>query len=243
MPGSPLSAAGVPGRPFPAAGAQPSSPGRSSLRPSPGAACLEVSSWGLFALGWDADTPVNLEDSTLDPSRALERFLLDTEKRAFRIVRIAVRNDDDALDIVQDAMLQLARRYGRRPCQEWRPLFYRILQNRIRDCLRRRKVRSRVMAWLPAWRGDEERQPDPWNDVPDGRPQPAERLAADEAMQLLEGALADLPARQREAFVLRTLEGLDVAQTAQAMSCSEGSVKTHYSRAVHRLRDLLGSAW
>jgi len=264
MPASRPLATRMPERWFAAAGAWPSSsgpsffgsvPGRSSPGPSslgplspgpqpPGSACLELSSWGLFALGWDADTPVNLEDSTLDPSRALERFLLDTEKRAFRIARIAVRNDDDALDIVQDAMLQLARRYGQRPCQEWRPLFYRILQNRVRDCLRRRKVRSRVMAWLPHWREDGEgRQPDPLNDVPDGRPQPAERLAADEAMQLLEGALADLPARQREAFILRTLEGLDVAQTAQAMSCSEGSVKTHYSRAVHRLRDRLGSAW
>ncbi|WP_066917891.1 RNA polymerase sigma factor [Steroidobacter denitrificans] len=187
--------------------------------------------------------PVSLEDSTLDPSRALERFLLDTEKRAFRIARITVRDDDDALDIVQDAMLQLARRYGGRPSQEWRPLFYRILQNRIRDCLRRRKVRSRIMAWLPARKEEGERQPDPWNDVPDGRPQPAEHLAIDEAMQLLEDTLADLPVRQREAFTLRTLEGLDVAQTAQAMGCSEGSVKTHYSRAVHRLRDLLGSAW
>ena len=270
MPASRPSATRVPGRRFAAAGAWSSSPGPSffglsvpgpasfgptfpgplssgplspELQP-PASACLELFSWGLFALGWDTDTPANLEDSTLDPSRALERFLLDTEKRAFRIARIAVRNDDDALDIVQDAMLQLARRYGRRPCQEWRPLFYRILQNRIRDCLRRRKVRSRVMAWLPHWREDGEgRQPDPWNDVPDGRPQPAERVAADEAMELLEGALADLPARQREAFILRTLEGLDVAQTAQAMSCSEGSVKTHYSRAVHRLRDLLGSAW
>lgn len=236
-------ATGVPGPLLAILGIRPSSPRRFWPRPSSGPACLELSSWGLFALGWDADTPANLEDSTLDPSRALERFLLDTEKRAFRIARIAVRNDDDALDIVQDAMLQLARRYGRRPCEEWRPLFYRILQNRIRDCLRRRKVRSRVMAWLPAWREEGERQPDPWNDVPDGRPQPAERLAAGEAMQLLEEALADLPPRQREAFMLRTLEGLDVAQTAQAMGCSEGSVKTHYSRAVHRLRDLLGSAW
>lgn len=203
----------------------------------------KLPSWGQNALGWDTGTPVNLEDSILDSSRALEHFLLDIDKRAFRIARVAVRNDDDALDIVQDAMLQLARRYAGRPCQEWRPLFYRILQNRIRDCLRRRKVRSRVMAWLPAWRSEDERQPDPWHEVSDERAQPAEQVATSQAMGLLEGALAELPARQREAFMLRTLEGLNVKQTAEVMNCSEGSVKTHYSRAVHRLRELLGSAW
>lgn len=210
----------------------------------PGLLRQELSLQGLFALGWRSDSPPTLEDSTLDSSRALELFLLDIEKRAFRIARITVRNDDDALDIVQDAMLQLARRYGKRPSEEWRPLFYRILQNRIRDCLRRRKVRSRVMAWLPSWgNGEDERQPDTWDGVADHRPQPPELLATDEAMQLLETSLAGLPQRQREAFVLRTLEGMDVAQTAQAMGCSEGSVKTHYSRAVHRLREQLGSAW
>lgn len=190
---------------------------------------------------WDADSAA-VEEQALDHVRALDRFLSSVEKRAFRIARIAVRHDDDALDIVQDAMLQLARRYGRRPEEEWRPLFYRILQNRIRDCQRRRAVRARIMSWLPGMTEDDER--DPMESVPDAAtPMPHEQFATDQAMQALEGALAELPGRQQEAFMLRNLEGLDVAETASAMGCSEGSVKTHYSRAVHTLRERLGEVW
>jgi RNA polymerase sigma-70 factor, ECF subfamily len=190
---------------------------------------------------WESDAPP-ATTASLDQARELDRFLLDVEKRAYRIARIAVRHDEDALDIVQDSMLQLARRYGQRSTEEWRPLFFRILQNRIRDCLRRRKVRSKLMGWLPG-RSDEAEQPDPYETVADGAPLPAQRLATDQAMRALETALADLPARQQEAFMLRNFEGMDVAGTAQAMSCSEGSVKTHYSRAVHTLRERLGDSW
>jgi RNA polymerase sigma-70 factor (ECF subfamily) len=195
------------------------------------------------ALRWDADPPSATREQSLDQVRALDRFLVSVEKRAFRIARIAVRHDDDALDIVQDAMLQLARNYGARPEDEWRPLFYRILQNRIRDCQRRRRVRNRVLAWLPGWKSEEEPTRDPLHGVPDPAPLPPERLVSDQAMRRLEQALADLPARQQEAFMLRTFEGFDVAQTAAAMGCSEGSVKTHYSRAVHALREELGETW
>ena len=185
------------------------------------------------------------EDAALDEVRELERFLAGVEQRAFRIARIALRNDDDALDVVQDAMLQLAQRYGQRPADEWRPLFYRILQNRVRDYQRRRQVRSRVFAWLPSFSDQEGagNEPDPMEQVSDQRPGIVEQLATGEAMTLLEGALGALPARQQEAFMLRNFEGLDVAQTASAMGCSEGSVKTHYSRAVHSLRARLGEAW
>lgn len=192
---------------------------------------------------WDADSAA-VEVQALGQARALDRFLSSVEKRAFRIARIAVRHDDDALDIVQDAMLQLARRYGQRPDEEWRPLFYRILQNRIRDCRRRRAVRARIMSWLPGMAGREDDERDPMESVPDaGTPTPQEWLATDQAMQALEGALADLPGRQQEAFMLRNFEGFDVAETASAMGCSEGSVKTHYSRAVHTLRERLGEVW
>ncbi len=201
-----------------------------------------AAAWALLNLG-QGDAPAAVEDQTLDQVRTLDRFLLSVEKRAFRIARIAVRHDDDALDIVQDAMLQLARRYARRPSEEWRPLFYRILQNRIRDCQRRRKVRAKVMSWLPGWKADEDEAADPYDGVPDARPQPQDLLASDQAMAALEKALADLPGRQQEAFMLRNFEGMDVAQTASAMGCSEGSVKTHYSRAVHTLREHLGAAW
>jgi RNA polymerase sigma-70 factor, ECF subfamily len=181
-------------------------------------------------------------EQILDQSRALDRFLASIEQRAFRIARMALGHDDDALDIVQDAMLQLARSYGARPSEEWRPLFYRILQNRIRDQQRRQRVRAKVMSWLPGFKAEEEGE-DPIENVADQAPLPVERLVQDNAMIKLEGALRALPTRQREAFALRNFEGMDVADTAKAMGCSEGSVKTHYSRAVHTLRERLGEDW
>ena len=194
-------------------------------------------------LRWDDGAQASVEEPILEQVRALDRFLASIEKRAFRMARIALRHDEDALDSVQDAMLQLARRYGRRPTEEWRPLFYRILQNRIRDCQRRRRVQARIMAWLPGLKSQDDAGADEYAAVPDRAPLPAEQLATDQAMQALERSLAELPGRQQEAFMLRVFEGMDVAQTAAAMGCSEGSVKTHYSRAVHTLREQVGGAW
>jgi RNA polymerase sigma-70 factor (ECF subfamily) len=153
-----------------------------------------------------------------------------------------LRDDEDALDSVQDAMLQLARRYARRPAEEWRPLFYRILQNRIRDYQRRRQVRNRLFAWWPAFASEEDARVETEGAV-DAKPAVLDQLMTDQALAVLERNLAALPPRQQEAFMLRNFEGLDVAQTASAMGCSEGSVKTHYSRAVHTLRERLGEAW
>jgi RNA polymerase sigma-70 factor (ECF subfamily) len=183
------------------------------------------------------------EEAVLDHSRELDRFLASVERRAFKIAQIAIRDIEEALDIVQDAMLQLARRYAARPSEEWKPLFYRILNNRIRDCQRRRMVRSRVMAWWPARLADDEEAADPIESAAAEQLAPAERVQVDETMQALERALGDLPRRQQQAFLLRTLEGLDVAATATAMGCSEGSVKTHYFRAVQTLRERLGEFW
>lgn len=178
---------------------------------------------------------------TEDGAHALELFLASVERKAFRIAQIALRHEADALDVVQDAMLQLSARYASRPAAEWRPLFYRILENRIRDVQRRRSVRNRVMAFAP-WRGGEEQDeaPDPIGEAVDLGPSPGAQLESDEILEALEQALAALPNRQRQAFLLRNFEGLDVAQTAQAMRCSEGSVKTHYFRAVQALRLKLG---
>jgi RNA polymerase sigma-70 factor (ECF subfamily) len=175
--------------------------------------------------------------------RELNRFLAEVERKAFRMARIALRHDDDALDAVQDAMLQLSRRYAERPPAEWRPLFYRILENRIRDMQRRRMVRGKVMALLPWRRDGDDEMPDPVAEAPDHAPGPAEQADGMGMLAVLEGALARLPPRQREAFLLRNMEGLDVAQTAAAMGCSDGSVKTHYFRAVHALQEQLGEFW
>jgi len=172
--------------------------------------------------------------------RELGQFLAGVELRAFKIAQAALRHEDDALDAVQDAMLQLARAYADRPPEEWRPLFYRILENRIRDMQRRRTVRNRVIAWLPLRPQADEDEPDPLATAASDDPPPARRLEIEEALGALQQALEALPGRQRQAFLLRALEGLDVAQTAAAMGCSQGSVKTHYFRALQTLRAQLG---
>ena len=173
-------------------------------------------------------------------SRALEQFLSSVEKRAFKIAQLSLRNDDDALDAVQDAMMKLVQSYASRNSEEWRPLFYRILANRIRDMQRRRTVRGRIMAWLPARDAEDDAEFDPIAQAPSHEPNPARRLEIDEAIGALETAVAELPARQKQAFLLRNFEGLDTSETASAMGCSEGSVKTHYFRALETLRARLG---
>lgn len=180
---------------------------------------------------------------TLQKERQLDQFLAEVERRALRIAEIAVRDRDEALDLVQDAMIKLVRNYAKRDTDEWAPLFYRILQNGVRDWHRRQLVRNRVMVWFRRSQTDDNdydviaAAPDPAGRSPD------EELQNAEAMQSLEVAVYELPARQREAFMLRTFEGLDVAGTAVAMGCSQGSVKTHYFRAVHTLRDKLQEHW
>ena len=179
-------------------------------------------------------------DATL---AALNRFLAGVERRAFRMARIALRHEEDALDAVQDAMLKLAQRYSRRDPAEWPALFYRILQNRVRDMQRRRMVRGRVMALLPWRRDSEDMPPDPVAEAPDPAPGPAAEVEGAALRNALEAAVHELPVRQREAFLLRSVEGLDVAETAAAMGCSDGSVKTHYFRALQALRGKLGDRW
>lgn len=192
---------------------------------------------------WDNPAPAP-EGAVLEYTRELEQFLAEIERRAFRMAQIALRDPEDALDVVQDAMIKLTRSYASRPSAEWRPLFYRILENGIRDLQRRRTVRKRVMMWLPGPKEDPDHEAqDPLENVADVAPAIPERLMQAQAMQQLEQSLRALPARQREAFMLRNFEGMDVAETANAMGCSEGSVKTHYSRAVHALRAQLGEVW
>lgn len=189
-------------------------------------------------------TRFGLEETALEQARNMDRFLADVEQSAFRIARYHLNDADEALDVVQDAMIRLVRKYARRPREEWKPLFFKILQNRIRDIQRKQSVRAKVMGFLPGGFRDEEADVDPMQNAPDyDSPDPGQQLALDGAMAELERAVGALPARQKEAFLLRTLESLSVEETAAAMGCSEGSVKTHYSRAVHKLRDELGEHW
>lgn len=158
------------------------------------------------------------------------------------MARMATGDVDEALDLVQDAMLRLVKHYGKRPEREWGPLFHRILQSRIRDWYRRTRVRNRLRVWL---RGDPGAEVgDALAQEPDPRETgPANNVAMRHTMRALEAALRDLPPRQQQVFMLRVWEGLDVADTASAMSCSQGSVKTHYFRAVRALRERLKDHW
>jgi RNA polymerase sigma-70 factor (ECF subfamily) len=166
----------------------------------------------------------------------LDRFLAGAERKAFLMARIATGNEDDALDIVQEAMLTLVQRYAARSEEEWGPLFRRILQNRIRDWYRRSKVRNRFRVWFRR-DGDED---DPLENHPNpAADEPLQRMEIEQFGEALQEARGELPNRQQQAFLLRAWEGLSVEQTAAAMSISTGSVKTHYSRAVHTLREKL----
>ena len=181
----------------------------------------------------DADTARQLAEQ-------MNGFLAQVERRAFRIAEIATRNRDEALDIVQDAMLKLVQKYARRNPHEWPPLFYRILNNRINDWHRRGKVSRGWLSWWSDWKTrDEDGEPAEPEFASRENDSPLEQLAQQDAMQDLVGVLGELPQRQQQAFLLRVWEGLDVAQTAYAMGCSEGSVKTHLSRATARLREHL----
>ena len=153
-----------------------------------------------------------------------------------------MREEQAALDIVQDAMLRLAEKYGDRPAAELPMLFQRILQNAIRDWFRRQKVRntwvSLFSSLLPGRGSDEDDDPlETLAASGESNPEtpPADRLEQMQVVEIIEQELARLPERQRQAFVMRYWEELDVAETAQAMGCSEGSVKTHCSRAAHAL--------
>lgn len=171
--------------------------------------------------------------------KELSDFLESVERRAFKQTAYAVRDEHAALDIVQDAMLKLAEKYGNNPAEELPMLFQRILQNTMRDFWRRQKVRSLWTTLLSSFGGnhDDNEEHDPLEtiDVEDGSEEPSAQLERNQTIKIIEAALEKLPARQREAFVLRYWEEMDVAETAKIMGCSDGSVKTHCSRAVHAL--------
>lgn len=170
----------------------------------------------------------------------LSDFLANSERRAYKQALFAVRDDEAALDIVQDAMLKLAEKYGDRPAEELPLLFQRILQNGIRDYYRRSKVRNTWTTLLSALRPGDEDDSDPLDTLAADNPDqqsasPENQLEQSQTLTIIEKAIAELPTRQREAFIMRYWEEMDVAETALAMGCSEGSVKTHCSRATHAL--------
>jgi RNA polymerase sigma-70 factor, ECF subfamily len=183
----------------------------------------------------------NLGVTKLASRIELSDFLASVERRAYKQALFAVRDEHVALDIVQDAMLKLAEKYGDKPLTELPMLFQRILQNTIRDFYRRQKVRSMWTTLMSSLVPQhDEGDFDPLETLQDDdnnsqSPRPDESLEQSQLIVIIETELSKLPARQREAFLLRYWEDMDTAETAAAMGCSEGSVKTHCSRATHAL--------
>lgn len=188
------------------------------------------------ALG-SAATPI-ARDVARPVATTLEAFLASVERRAWRMAEIALRDPDEALDVVQDAMLRLVKHYSGRPADQWPPLFWGILRRRITDIQRRRMVRNRIMVWTGHGKNEDGEGLPAW-EAADLGPGPARALAARQAHAAMSKAVRALPRRQQQAFLLRVLEGLGVADTAKAMGCSTGSVKTHLSRAMDALRTQL----
>ena len=173
--------------------------------------------------------------------KELNDFLRSVDRRAFKRTAYVVRNDDAALDIVQDAMIKLAESYADRPPAELPLLFQRILSNATMDWFRRQKVRNALFSNMSDF---ESKDGDDSFDLLEmlesqdgalGALSAADEVSREQILRAIEAEVAQLPARQREAFLLRYWEELDVAETAAVMGCSQGSVKTHCSRAVHSL--------
>ena len=177
-------------------------------------------------------------DAERSSPASLEAFLASVERRAWRVAEIALRDGDEALDAVQDSMLRLVKHYSGKPAQEWAPLFWGILRRRITDLQRRRTVRNRILARTGPAASDAHETLPAW-EAPDLGPGPSRMLASRQAHAAMSKAIRALPRRQQQAFLLRVLEGLDVADTAKAMGCSQGSVKAHLSRAMDALRTQL----
>ena len=179
--------------------------------------------------------------NTLDNREALNRFLASVERRAFRMAEIATSSHDHALDIVQDAMMALVKNYSHKDEAEWGPLFHRILQSKIRDWYRRSRTRNSVFTWLRGFNYDSDDDSyDPIQRAPDTTSlKPDDTASNDQLMDIALQAIKKLPLRQQQAFMLRAWEGMDVKETARAMNCSQGSVKTHYSRATKALKQNL----
>jgi RNA polymerase sigma-70 factor (ECF subfamily) len=176
-----------------------------------------------------------------DTPQDMDTFLLQIEQKAYRMALMSVSQHADAIDLLQDSMIKLVVNYAHKPPQEWKPLFYRILQNRIRDWHRQQKVKSLLFFWKPSSHPDDTAEE--WsNYAGDAKELPDNRLDASQQQDTVLKELAELSEKQRQCFLLRSWEGLSVADTANIMGCSQGSVKTHYFRAVNKLRSVLEDA-
>ena len=152
---------------------------------------------------------------------------------------MAVHNEADALDIVQDAMMKLAMNYAERNPDEWKPLFYRILENCITDWHRKETRRKRWFSWSKPAQDDEDQEQEPEEEIADLDDSPEHVIAEQQLTDDILGVIEALPVQQQQCFLLRSWEGLSVKETAEAMNISEGSVKTHLARAMQKLEQVI----
>ena len=197
-----------------------------------------------FTAGSADRSATNRQANTLANHKELSDFFVATERRAYKQALFAVRDEQVALELVQEAMTRLVEKYPARPSAELPPLFQRILQNTIRDYFRRQKVRALWTTQISSLASDPDTEHDPLETLEPGadaerEKTPFDHLQQSQILEIIEQALQQLPLRQRQAFVLRYWEEMDVAETAVAMGCSQGSVKTHCSRAVRALAAIL----
>jgi len=170
----------------------------------------------------------------------MDAFLASMEKRAYRIAYIGLSDRDEALDAVQDTMMRMFLKYSDKPNADWRPLFYKILSNRITDSHRSNTIKKRIQTWFKSGESDDQGSVDAVDLMPSRKgEQPQNQLQSDASMSVLERSINSLPTRQQQAFLFRHWEGLSTQETATAMGCSTGSVKTHLSRALDTLKTSL----
>ena len=172
--------------------------------------------------------------------KQLDEFLSQQQQQAYKMAYVLTHNRDDALELVQDSMLKLVQHYAHKPPAEWTLLFYRILQNRIRDFHRRQAMRNLLHFFQPSSDDNEQELPD--NTVPTNQPQPDKVFEQSDSIKRITEALKTLPLRQQQTFLLRAWQEFSTREAAFTLSISEGSIKTHYSRALAQLRKLLGDA-
>jgi RNA polymerase sigma-70 factor, ECF subfamily len=186
----------------------------------------------LMSFEQGSSNDVAADEAAVRLPATLDEFLAGVERRAFRMAELALGHREDAMDVVQDTMIKLLQ-YREKPAAEWSPLFWSILRRQLTDKHRRNAVKKRVMQFFGK---SDEHDEDPIEALPDHNEDPLRRLTDDNSWSALGKAIRTLPARQRECFLLRELQGLSVLETAVAMGCSDGSVKTHLSRAISALK-------
>lgn len=168
----------------------------------------------------------------------LDKFFETYETQAFKMAYMLIRQRDDALELVQDSMLKLVQSYAHKPVEEWKLLFFRILQNRIRDFQRRQNFTRLFTVMIP---GSSKSNDEQLSEVPDPHHKtPLKALEQSCELNQVHNALETLPKRQQQTFLLRAWQEFSTEETAFALGISQGSVKTHYSRAIRQLRNILG---